>query len=58
MTITIVTHFLAGMIFAGTGFLVRGACSHRGWLPHPAAQITLTAALVLVEAIITVVMIG
>jgi hypothetical protein len=54
----ILAHTFLGVIFAGTGFLVRGACSHRGWLPHPAHQITLTFAIVLVEACITVPLVG
>lgn len=43
-------HWAAGMLFAGTGWAVRSACSHRGLLPHPVGQVSLTAALVAVEA--------
>ena len=54
----ILVHFLIGLLGAGTGFLVRGACRHNGWLPHPRAQIALTMTLVAIEAAATVPLIG
>lgn len=45
-----VVHFAAGCLFAGSGFLLRGACEHRGWLPHPVHQLSLAAGMVALEA--------
>ena len=55
---TIFMHTALGGLFAATGFSVRSACSHRGWLPHPKHQIALTGALVFVEACVTVPVVG
>lgn len=54
----VILHLLIGLCAFATGFIVRGACKHQGWLPHPFAQISLTLVLVYFEAVISVALVG
>jgi hypothetical protein len=51
-------HLVIGLVFAATGFAVRSACDHRGWLPHPTGQVTLTVVLVTIESTIAYLVVG
>lgn len=57
MFLGVLLHFVLGVMFAGTGWLVRSACIHEGVLPHR-WQLPLTLALILVEAYFSVLLVG
>jgi hypothetical protein len=51
-------HILMGLVFAATGWGVRSLCQHKGLLPHPKWQVPITVLLVVLEAIVTVPLVG
>jgi hypothetical protein len=54
----VLLHLLIGLAAFVTGFIVRGACKHKGLLPHPVQQISLTLVLVYAEAVLSVALVG